>query len=218
MSCRFVGGASASSYQACRPTSSIISTFGPVEPTGLLRFPTWSPAAEVGPRWPRRPCRPEKLHPCGRSGSPVVARRGAAQAATRPDPGRPGEPHGAAPPGSNSPGRNGTTAVPARRVGSASRATRRGSWRWRGMSRARQVLPGQKLMVTRRCTQRQFLLRPDGVTNEAVCTVLASRRRDTASTFTVSRARATPCASTAVTCAVKVRSLGSTCCRCWRAS
>jgi hypothetical protein len=36
------------------------------------------------------------------------------------------------------------------------------------MSRARQVLPGQTLMVTRRCTQRQFLLRPDSVTNEAV--------------------------------------------------
>lgn len=35
------------------------------------------------------------------------------------------------------------------------------------MSRARQVLPGQFYLVTRRCTQRQFLLRPDDETNNA---------------------------------------------------
>ena len=46
------------------------------------------------------------------------------------------------------------------------------------MSRARQVLPGQTLMVTRRCTQRQFLLRPDPVTNDAVlyCVGVAAER------------------------------------------
>ena len=35
------------------------------------------------------------------------------------------------------------------------------------MSRPRQVLPGQFYLLTRRCTQRQFLLRPDGITNNA---------------------------------------------------
>jgi REP element-mobilizing transposase RayT len=33
--------------------------------------------------------------------------------------------------------------------------------------RPRQVLPGQFYMITRRCTQRQFLLRPDPATNNA---------------------------------------------------
>jgi hypothetical protein len=31
----------------------------------------------------------------------------------------------------------------------------------------RQVLPRQFYLITRRCTQRQFLLRPDGPTNNA---------------------------------------------------
>jgi hypothetical protein len=35
------------------------------------------------------------------------------------------------------------------------------------MSRPRQVLPGQFYLLTRRCTQRQFLLRPDEITNNA---------------------------------------------------
>jgi hypothetical protein len=35
------------------------------------------------------------------------------------------------------------------------------------MSRPRQVLPGQFYLLTRRCTQRQFLLRPDPITNNA---------------------------------------------------
>jgi REP element-mobilizing transposase RayT len=35
------------------------------------------------------------------------------------------------------------------------------------MSRPRQVLPGQFYLLTRRCTQRQFLLRPDSDTNNA---------------------------------------------------
>jgi hypothetical protein len=35
------------------------------------------------------------------------------------------------------------------------------------MSRPRQVLPGQFYLLTRRCTQRQFLLRPDEETNNA---------------------------------------------------
>jgi REP element-mobilizing transposase RayT len=36
-----------------------------------------------------------------------------------------------------------------------------------GMSLPREVLPGRFYLVTRRCTQRQFLLRPDDATNEA---------------------------------------------------
>jgi REP element-mobilizing transposase RayT len=42
----------------------------------------------------------------------------------------------------------------------------------------RQVLPGQFYMITRRCTQRQFLLRPDAETNNAFtyCLVDAAQR------------------------------------------
>jgi len=35
------------------------------------------------------------------------------------------------------------------------------------MSRARQILANQFYMITRRCTQQQFLLRPDDETNNA---------------------------------------------------
>ncbi len=41
------------------------------------------------------------------------------------------------------------------------------------MSVARQVLPGTFYMLTRRCTQRQFLLRPDRATNETFLYCLA---------------------------------------------
>jgi putative transposase len=41
------------------------------------------------------------------------------------------------------------------------------------MSRPRQVLPGQFYLLTRRCTQRQFLLRPDAETNNAFTYCLA---------------------------------------------
>ena len=41
------------------------------------------------------------------------------------------------------------------------------------MSRPRQVLPRRFYLVTRRCTQRQFLLRPDDVTNQAFTYCLA---------------------------------------------
>ena len=46
------------------------------------------------------------------------------------------------------------------------------------MSRPRQVLPGQFYLVTRRCTQRQFLLRPDAATNNAFtyCLIEAAQR------------------------------------------
>lgn len=46
------------------------------------------------------------------------------------------------------------------------------------MSLPRQVLPGQFYLVTRRCTQRQFLLRPDRETNNAFtyCLVEAAQR------------------------------------------
>src|SRR6478609_7717961 len=35
------------------------------------------------------------------------------------------------------------------------------------VSRPRQILPGQFYLLTRRCTQRMFLLRPDAATNNA---------------------------------------------------
>jgi hypothetical protein len=43
---------------------------------------------------------------------------------------------------------------------------------WR-MTMPRQVIPGSFHLVTRRCTQRQFLLRPDDVTNETFTYCLA---------------------------------------------
>jgi REP element-mobilizing transposase RayT len=42
-----------------------------------------------------------------------------------------------------------------------------------GMTAPRQVLPGTTYLVTRRCFQRQFLLRPSAVTNEVFLYVLA---------------------------------------------
>ncbi len=46
------------------------------------------------------------------------------------------------------------------------------------MTKPRQVLPGQFYQLTRRCTQRQFLLRPDEETNNAFiyCLVEAAMR------------------------------------------
>jgi REP element-mobilizing transposase RayT len=46
------------------------------------------------------------------------------------------------------------------------------------MSLPRQVLPGQFYMITRRCSQRQFLLRPDAATNNAFtyCLIEAAQR------------------------------------------
>jgi putative transposase len=46
------------------------------------------------------------------------------------------------------------------------------------MSIARQVVPGAFYMITRRCTQRQFLLRPDAATNNAFtyCLIDAAQR------------------------------------------
>ena len=41
------------------------------------------------------------------------------------------------------------------------------------MSFPRQVLPGETYMITRRCTQRQFLMRPDAETNNAFIYCLA---------------------------------------------
>jgi putative transposase len=48
------------------------------------------------------------------------------------------------------------------------------------MSKPRQVLPGQFYLITRRCTQRQFLLRPDDATNNAFvyCIAEAAQRFD----------------------------------------
>ncbi len=50
------------------------------------------------------------------------------------------------------------------------------------MSRARQVIPRRFYMITRRCTQRQFLLRPDAETNNAFayCLAEAAKRFDIA--------------------------------------
>jgi putative transposase len=46
------------------------------------------------------------------------------------------------------------------------------------MSIPREVLPGQTYMITRRCTQRQFLMRPDRATNNAFvyCLAVAATR------------------------------------------
>ena len=48
------------------------------------------------------------------------------------------------------------------------------------MSLPREVLPGRVHMISRRCTQRQFLLRPDKVTNETFlyCLAAAANRYD----------------------------------------
>jgi len=45
--------------------------------------------------------------------------------------------------------------------------------RWLAMSLPRQIVPGTFYLLTRRCTQRQFLLRPDEVTNETYLYCLA---------------------------------------------
>ena len=55
------------------------------------------------------------------------------------------------------------------------------------MSLPREVLPGQTYMITRRCTQRQFLMRPDRETNNAFiyCLAEAAARFDIEVLFTV---------------------------------
>src|SRR6185503_6749598 len=46
------------------------------------------------------------------------------------------------------------------------------------MTLSRDVLPGRSYMLTRRCTQRQFLMRPDPETNNAFiyCLAVAAQR------------------------------------------
>ena len=48
----------------------------------------------------------------------------------------------------------------------------------RHMSQPRQIIPGQYYMLTRRCTQRQFLLRPDATTSNifTYCLAVAAQR------------------------------------------
>jgi hypothetical protein len=55
------------------------------------------------------------------------------------------------------------------------------------MSIPREVLPGQTYMITRRCTQRQFLMRPDEATNNAFiyCLAEAAARHGIQVLFTV---------------------------------
>ena len=55
------------------------------------------------------------------------------------------------------------------------------------MSIPRQVLPGSTYMITRRCTQRQFLMRPDRETNNAFiyCLALAAERTGVEILFTI---------------------------------
>ena len=50
----------------------------------------------------------------------------------------------------------------------------------------RQVLPGRTYMITRRCTQRQYLLRPDSATNNAFlyCLAVAAQRTGVRVIFT----------------------------------
>jgi putative transposase len=55
------------------------------------------------------------------------------------------------------------------------------------MSHAREVLPGRSYLITRRCTQRQFLMRPDAETNQAFiyCLAVAAERHEIDVLFTV---------------------------------
>ena len=55
------------------------------------------------------------------------------------------------------------------------------------MSNPRPVLPGQCYLLTRRCTQRLMLMRPDRKTNEAFvyCLAVSARKYDIAVMFTV---------------------------------
>src|SRR4029079_3449373 len=55
------------------------------------------------------------------------------------------------------------------------------------MSMPREVLPGRTYMITRRCTQRQFLMRPDRETNNAFiyCLAVAALRCRVRVLFTV---------------------------------
>lgn len=45
--------------------------------------------------------------------------------------------------------------------------------RQKGMTAPREVLPGRTYLVTRRCTQRQYLLTPSTLTNQLICYCLA---------------------------------------------
>jgi putative transposase len=57
----------------------------------------------------------------------------------------------------------------------------------KGMSLPREVLPGRSYLITRRCTQRQFLMRPDKETNNAFvyCLAEAASRHGIEVLFTV---------------------------------
>jgi len=57
-------------------------------------------------------------------------------------------------------------------------APMRRSGRREGTSGPRRIVPGRVYMITRRCTQRQFLLRPDRETTNAsiYCLALAAQR------------------------------------------
>ena len=60
------------------------------------------------------------------------------------------------------------------------------------MSFPRQVLPGTTYMITRRCAQRQFLMRPDPETNNAFiyCLAEAAARFEIDILFTIANTRA----------------------------
>jgi hypothetical protein len=47
-----------------------------------------------------------------------------------------------------------------------------------GMSLPRAIVPGRRYMITRRCSERRFFMRPDRETNNAFiyCLALAARR------------------------------------------
>src|SRR5664279_398205 len=55
------------------------------------------------------------------------------------------------------------------------------------MTLPRQVVPGRDYMITRRCSERRFFLRPDEDTNNAFiyCLALAARRANVQITFSV---------------------------------
>jgi len=65
------------------------------------------------------------------------------------------------------------------------------------MTLPRQVVPGRDYMITRRCSERRFFLRPDDDTNNAFtyCLALAAKRAKVEVTFSVALSNHHLCAA-----------------------
>jgi REP element-mobilizing transposase RayT len=65
------------------------------------------------------------------------------------------------------------------------------------MTLPRQVVPGRDYMITRRCSERRFFLRPDDETNNAFiyCLVLAATRANVQVTFAAAMSNHALCAA-----------------------